>query len=408
MRQSQKMLGVWEERPLLIFWETTRACLLKCKHCRAEALKEPLPDELGYEDALDLIDQVTEFGDPKPILILTGGDPLLRKDLWDILSYASSKKLRIAIAPSVTPLLTRSSIKKIVESGVRGVSISIDSPHPNIHDSIRGVSGTWGKTVNIVKDFIETGVHVQVNTVIMRETLSGLPAMVKFLLELGVKVWEPFYLIPVGRAWFEMDLTPNEWEDVSHFLYEASKYGIVIRTVEGPMFRRVALLRMIIESRGFNPDTILHTGELYQKLLRELRKLIGDPSGKQQAQTTGTRDGKGIIFVAHNGDVYPSGFLPLSVDNVKRNKLAKIYRENTLLRRLRSAKFKGRCGKCEFRDLCGGSRARAYSYYRDPLAEDPACPYVPGTLKSIAKKINIEELELKSSFKKLGGGIILE
>ena len=407
MRHHMGAPRSWEDRPLLVFWETTKACLLKCKHCRAEAIEKPLPGELGYDEALDLIDQVAEFSDPKPILVVTGGDPLMRRDLWDILGYTASKGLRVALAPSVTPLLTRDSVKKLVEAGVKGVSISLDSPYPEVHDRIRGIPGTWRRTIEILREFVETGIHVQVNTVIMRDTVDGLADMVKLLLDLGVRVWEPFYLIPVGRAWLEMDLTPAEWEDVSHFLYEATKYGLTVRTVEGPMFRRVSLLRMALESRGLDPDRVLRTGSLYRRLIGRLKDLLGEPRGEPRAQTTGTRDGKGIVFIAYNGDVYPSGFLPLTVGNVRENRLAKIYRGSPILRRLRTAEFKGRCGRCEFRDVCGGSRARAYSYHGDPFAEDPACPYRPGGLESIAKGIGLSGEELRGALEKLSGGRIL-
>ncbi len=407
MRRHMGAPRSWEDKPLLVFWEITKACMLKCKHCRAEAIEEPLPDELGYDEALDLIDQVAEFGDPKPILVVTGGDPLMRKNLWDILGYAASKGLRIALAPSVTPLLTSDSIKKLVETGVRGVSISLDSPYPKVHDRIRGTPGTWRRTIEALKGFVETGIHVQVNTVIMRDTVKGLADMVKLLLDLGIQVWEPFYLVPVGRAWLEMDLTPAEWEDVSHFLYEASKYGLTVRTVEGPMFRRVSLLRMLLESKGFDPDTILGAGSLYHRLVGRLRDILGEPRGESKAQTTGTRDGRGVVFIAYNGDVYPSGFLPLAVGNVRRGRLAEIYRESPILKRLRSAEFEGRCGKCEFRDICGGSRARAYSYHGNPFAEDPVCPYEPGALDSIAGEAGINREELREALERLSGGGIL-
>ena len=398
----------WEYSPLLIFWEATKACMLKCKHCRAEAIKEPLPGELQYDEALDLIDQVSSFDDPKPILIVTGGDPLMRKDIWDVLRYAVSKKLRVALAPSVSPLLTRDSIRKLVETGIKGISISIDSPYPDTHDKIRGVPGTWYKTIKLLNVLVETGIHVQVNTVIMRETVEGLADMAKLLLDVGIRVWEPFYLVPVGRAWTKMDLDPNEWEDVSHFLYEVTKYGLTVRTVEGPMFRRVSLLRMMLENNGINPDSILKTSTLYRKLIERLKNLMNRECGEPRAQTTGTRDGKGIIFIAYNGDIYPSGFLPLLIDNIRKKRLKEVYRNNPVLRRLRLSNFDGKCGRCEFRDVCGGSRARAYSYYGNPFAEDPACPYRPGELKLIAKKIGIDENEVKRFLEKLSRGKILD
>ncbi|MET1101493.1 MAG: TIGR04053 family radical SAM/SPASM domain-containing protein [Pyrodictiaceae archaeon] len=387
------MASKWpfDEKPLLVFWETTKACLLACKHCRAEAIKEPLPGELSTSEVEKLVDQITEFGHPYPILILTGGDPLMRKDLWHIIDYAKSKGLRIGIAPSITPLLDENVLKALAEHGVSSISISLDSASPDIHDSIRGVKGTWRKTIEAIKTAINIGLRVQVNTVVMRSNVYELPYMVKLLRELGVETWEVFYLIPVGRAAKREDLTPSEWEDVSHFLYEASKYGLMIRTTEGPMFRRVTLIRNMLEEKNIDPDKLLGVGRLYYELKKKLKELLGEPKGKPRAHTVGTRDGKGIVFIAYNGDVYPSGFLPVSAGNIRRRSLVDIYRNSTLFRDLRKANFKGRCGRCEFRFICGGSRARAYAYYGDPLAEDPACPYKPGDYE----KLLAGEQELK-------------
>ncbi len=370
--------GKWpfDEKPLIVFWEVTRACLLTCKHCRADAITKPLPGEIPPEKAYDFIDQLTEFNPPYPILILTGGDPLMREDIWDIISYAKSKGLRTSMAPSVTEKLDDEAIKRIADSGISMVSISIDSPYPEVHDNIRGIPGTWERSISVIRKFREYGVKIQVNTVVMRDTVYGLPDMVELLKKMEVSTWEVFYIIPVGRAQHSLDLKPSEWEEVSHFLYEASKYGILIRTVEGPMFRRVVLFRKYVEENGADIDMGL--GSLYKKLYDRLVELLGDGVDESMAQTTGTRDGKGILFIAYNGDVYPSGFLPLSLGNVMEEPIKEIYRENNLLLKIRRGEFGGRCGRCEFRDICGGSRSRAYSFYGDPLAEDPACPYEPG------------------------------
>ncbi len=384
-----KSHGSWpyNEKPVLVFWETTKACQLKCKHCRAEAILQALPGELTTEEGERLIDSLTEFGRPYPILILTGGDPLMRKDIFQLIDYAVGKGIRVGLAPAVTPLLTEETIDRIVEHGVKAVSISLDSPFPEVHDAIRGIEGTWERTVWAIREFLKRDVAVQVNTVIMRETVEGLPEMVKLLKELGVEIWEVFYLVPTGRGNFESDLRPEEWEDVTHFLYEASKH-LLVRTTEGPMFRRVAIMRRALEERGLDPDEVLKPGELYFRLKRKLVELLGE-GGDARAQTMGTRDGKGIVFISYNGNVYPSGFLPFSVGNVREKSLVEIYRESELMKKLRSADFKGRCGACEFKEVCGGSRARAYAYHIDPLAEDPACPYEPGSYLRIAEEFGL-------------------
>ncbi len=378
----------YDKKPLLVFWETTKACQLKCKHCRAEAILQALPGELTTEEGEKLIDSLTDFGRPYPILILTGGDPLMRKDILELIDRAVEKGIRVGLAPAVTPPLTEETIDKIVEHGVKAVSISLDSPFPEVHDAIRGIEGTWERTVWAIREFLKRNVSVQVNTVVMRETVEGLPEMVKLLKDLGVEIWEVFYLVPTGRGNFESDLRPEEWEDVTHFLYEASKH-LLVRTTEGPMFRRVAIIRGALEEKGTNPDEVLKPGELYFRLKKRLVELLGE-GGEARAQTMGTRDGKGIVFIAYNGNVYPSGFLPYSVGNVREKGLAEIYRNSKLMRKLRSAEFKGRCGVCEFREICGGSRARAYAYHVDPLAEDPACSYEPGSYLKLAEKFDLK------------------
>ncbi|MDV3103891.1 TIGR04053 family radical SAM/SPASM domain-containing protein [Thermococcus waiotapuensis] len=386
-REKSTSSWPYDEKPFLVFWETTKACQLKCKHCRAEAIFQALLGELTTEEGKGLIDSLTEFGRPYPILILTGGDPLMRKDIFELIEYAVEKGIRVGLAPAVTPLLTEEAIDKIVEHGVKAVSISLDSPFPEVHDAIRGIEGTWERTVWAIKEFLKRNVAVQVNTVVMRETVEGLPEMVKLLKDLGVEVWEVFYLVPTGRGNFESDLRPEEWEDVTHFLYEASKH-LLVRTTEGPMFRRVAIMRKAIEEKGINPDEVLKSGELYLRLKRKLVELLGE-GGEERAQTIGTRDGRGIVFIAYNGDVFPSGFLPYSVGNVREKSLVEIYRESELMKKLRSAEFGGRCGVCEFKEVCGGSRARAYAYHIDPLAEDQACPYEPGSYLKLAENLNL-------------------
>ena len=380
----------FESKPLLIFWETTKACMLACKHCRASAILNPLPGELSHEEGLRLIDDIAGFGKPLPILVFTGGDPLMRKDIWSLVDHAKSHGFRVALAPAVTPLLTKRTIRKMIEHGVDGVSISLDGARPETHEGIRGIRGVYKRTLDVIREMVSQGLRVQVNTAVMRDNVEELADMVKLLLDLGVNTWEVFYLIPVGRAGRELDLTPQEWEDVSHFLYEASKYGIVVRTTEGPMFRRVAIMRRLLELSGRDPDEVLKPGSLYKRLVSRLRELLGEPRGRPLASTTGTRDGKGILFISYDGTVYPSGFMPYPLGNVRTKSIVDIYRNNEVLRKIRRAEFRGRCGVCEFRDICGGSRARAYTLKADPLGEDPACPYEPGGFTRLVEELGID------------------
>lgn len=380
----------FNEKPLLVFWETTKACLLACKHCRAESIKEHLPGTLSLDEGLSFIDQIIEFKRPYPILIFTGGDLLMRSDIWELLEYAISKKIPTAVSPSVTPLLTKKVVMKLSDIGIKTVSISLDAPFPEVHDNIRGIPGTFKKTIKVIRWFNEEGIKVQINTIVMRENVMFLADLVKMLLDLDIRTWEVFYLIPIGRAGMENDLKPIEWEDVSHFLYDASKYGITIRTVEGPMFRRIVSIRRLFDEKGI-ANIHLDLGPLYRELKHRLNIIIKRRPGESLAQSSGTRDGKGVIFVSYNGLVYPSGFLTYALGNIREEHLKKIYIESEELRKLRSANFKGKCGKCEFRDLCGGSRARAYAYFNDMFAEDPACPYTPGKYLAILKRLGIDE-----------------
>jgi radical SAM protein len=378
-----------ERKPLLVFWETTKACKLACKHCRAEAIEKPLPGELSTREAYRLIDMVTDFGKPYPILVLTGGDPLMRKDIKEIVEYAVGQGLKTALSPAVTPLLEEN-IEWIANSGLNAVSLSIDSSRPEIHDAIRGIPGVWERSFRVLHSLLERGVNVQVNSVIMKSTKDDLADLFAKIRDAGVKTWEVFYLVPTGRATMDEMLTPEEWEDVSHFLHEASRYGVTIRTTEGPMYRRVAWMRSVLLKYGYDPDKILEPGPLYHRLVERLRELLGPPTETPRVPVMFTRDGLGIVFVSYDGNVYPSGFLKASAGNIRRESLVNIYRESKLFKLLRSASYKGNCGRCEFRRICGGSRARAFAVTGDPFGQDTACGYKPGTYIRIIQDLGLD------------------
>jgi radical SAM protein len=359
----------YAQRPMLVFWEVTRACLLACAHCRASATPDALPGELSTQEGKGLIDQVAGFGRPYPILVLTGGDCLLRKDTFDLVEYANSLGVPVAMSPSVTPMLTDDAIATMVESGVKAVSLSLDGATAATHDGVRGIPGHFDQTVPAIRALVAAGLKVQINTTVMRANVDELADIAALMAETGVHIWEVFFLVHVGRGEATGAISPQEHEDVCHFLYDASHYGFIIRTVEAPFFRRVVVQRR--EGRPAPDD------ELYVRLHDQLVTRLGPGRERSSAHTASTRDGKGIVFVAYNGEVYPAGFLPLGLGSVRETPLADIYRDNPTLLQIRSMEFGGRCGVCEFADLCGGSRARAYAATGDPLAEDPACPYVP-------------------------------
>lgn len=366
-----------DRRPILVFWETTRACLLACRHCRAEAIARPLPGELSAEEGLRLVASLGELGRPSPVLVLTGGDVLMRPDLSGLVASARALGTPVALAPSVTPLLTSDRLLALRRAGVKAVSISLDGATPASHEGIRGVEGHFAATLAALRLVRSLGFTAQVNTVVMRENAAELAAVAQLVHDVGASVWEVFFLVQVGRGAQMAELAPDENEDVGHFLVDASRYGFVVRTVEGPFFRRVTAWRC------GRPDEDAAAryglGPLYRRLADDLRDRLGEPSGPSRAQTKGTRDGKGIVFVSHDGDVYPAGFLPVTLGNVREESLVSIYRGHPLLHAIRAARFRGRCGLCEYADLCGGSRARAFAASGDPLGEDPACPYEPGT-----------------------------
>jgi len=360
------------KRPMLVFWEITRACLLACKHCRASATEGALPGELTTAEGFDLIDQVAGFGRPYPILVPHRRRLSAPRGRLHLVKHARDLGVPVALSPSVTPCLTPEMIERMVTSGVNAVSISLDGCTPATHDGVRGIPGHFEETIKAITALSAAGLTVQVNTTVMRANVDELADVADLISRAGAHIWEVFFLVQVGRGVDEDAVSPDEHEDICHFLYDASQHGFIVRTVEAPFFRRVVYRR---QAGDPGPNT-----ELYQRLSGRLNELMGPEVGRPRAQTASTRDGKGILFVAHDGEVNPAGFLPLALGNVRDEPIAKIYRNDLLLRRIRAADFTGRCGRCEYADLCGGSRARAYASSGDPLGEDPACSYQPAEM----------------------------
>ena len=356
-------------KPIFVCWETTKACLLSCKHCRATAIKSRLPEELDFESGLRLIDQILEFGEPYPALLLTGGDPLMRSDIFDLIKHAREQGIYTAVAASVTPLLDRNRMELLRDLGVEIISVSLDGATAELHDKIRNSPGTFDATLKAIRTAADCGIRLQVNTTVMKSNLRDLADIFHLVRERGAVAWEAFFLIRTGRGSTLENPEPWECEEVTHFLYEATQYGIPVRTSEGPHFRRVFIQR---EKGGARPR-----GELYGLLSANLRRLEGEPLRAPFLRLNATGDGRGILFISHSGEVYPSGFLPLSLGNVKVGNLKSIYTTHPLLLGLRNpANLKGRCGTCEHRVICGGSRSRAYAEFHDLYQEDPACSYM--------------------------------
>ncbi|MFP3215896.1 MAG: TIGR04053 family radical SAM/SPASM domain-containing protein [Vulcanisaeta sp.] len=371
MRAGQYPL---EEKPLLIFYEITKACPLACRHCRANAILRPLPTELSTKEAMKLLDDITGFGKPYPVLILTGGDPLMRSDLMEIIDYAKSLGIPVSLSPAVSSKLLSEDTLRELRGRVSSVSISLDGARPETHNYIRKTAlepiDVFRATLEAFSKLRAFGIEFQVNTTVMKLNVHELPQIFKIVRDSGANAWEVFFLIRVGRGMELEPLDPWETEDVVQFLYDASLYGLPIRTVEAPFFRRVVMQR--------SSGAAYVGGGLYRELINELRRLMGEPpSNVKKPSFTPTRDGYGIIFVASDGSIYPSGFLPLTLGNVRRDNIVRVYREHPLLKAIREARFNGKCGVCEFRTVCGGSRARAFTELGDPLGSDPACIYEP-------------------------------
>jgi AdoMet-dependent heme synthase len=366
----------WDERPLLLFWEMTRACPLACAHCRACAQPTGLPGELTTEEGKRFLDDAAGFGSPSPILVMTGGDPLTRPDFFELLTHARDKKIKIALAPAVSKALSKETMVRLREGGVNAISISLDGACAATHDGIRNVPGHFDATIAKLAELVEHGFMVQVNTTVMRRNVEELAEIAALLHRLGVHVWEVFFLVQVGRGLVVEEVSPAQAEDVSHFLFDAACYGFIVRTVEAPFFRRVVTWRVDAEE-GSDPAAQFHLGPLYERLSTTLTTRLGAKTTRPKATSAGTRDGNGILFVAHDGEVCPAGFLPLPLGNVKTRNVVDLYRNHPLLVDVRDAKFHGKCGACDYRALCGGSRSRAFAHSSDPLGEDPACAYVP-------------------------------
>jgi radical SAM protein len=360
----------FQEAPIFVCWETTKACLLACRHCRARAIRKPLPGELSKEQGLRLIDQLLEFGEPYPALLLTGGDPLMRSDFFDLVKYAKDRGIYVAVAASVTPKLNEEAVARMKDLGVDIMSVSLDGASAKTHDKLRGVPGTWQATLDALKMAKELGLRAQANTTVMRSNIDELADIFHIVRESGAVAWEVFFLIRTGRGASLESLEPSECEEVMNFLNDAARYGLPVRTAEGPNFRRVRIQRQ--------RNNVEPSGEIYRRLTARLREIEGPPTHPPTFKLTQTGDGRGIMFVGHDGDVYPSGFLPVTSGKVPTDNLRTIYRSNSLFVALRDpSNLKGRCGRCEYRSVCGGSRSRAFAELGDPFQEDPACPYVP-------------------------------
>jgi AdoMet-dependent heme synthase len=348
---------VFDRAPARVYWELTRACDLACRHCRAEAIREREPEELTTAECIRVLDQLRAAGEPLPHVIFTGGDPLKRPDLLDLVRAARARRLDVSVAPSATNALTREAVNALRDAGVSAISLSLDGPDPARHDAVRGVLGCFGWTLAAAARVVGAGIPLQVNTLVSSETAPHLEAIGDLVARLGAERWSLFFLVQVGRGRALRQLSPRECElTLDWVARNASRWPLTVTTTEAPHHRRVVIQRLHAAGRS----------------AREIQ-------GMAVARGFGIRDGNGILFIAANGDVTPSGFLPLVVGNVRQTHVLALYQASPLFRALRAPDwFGGRCGVCTFRAVCGGSRARAWAATGDPLAEDPLCEWQAG------------------------------
>jgi AdoMet-dependent heme synthase len=355
--------------PLMFYYETTLACDLVCHHCRASAQEDAHPSELATEQSKALIDQVATFPRP-PILVLTGGDPLKRHDLFELIRHAAGQGLQVALTPSATPLATREAFQDAKDAGVTALGISLDGADAKTHDAFRGWEGSFERTQRMLADARSLGFPVQINTSVTRRNVDQIDAMAELLSDQGIAMWSVFFLIPVGRGVEEERISPEEYEVVFERLWHhACNKPFGVKTTEAPHYRRYVLERQGDPLAGPKGEG-KGEGE-------------GDNTkgrGHGHRAPLGVWDGKGVMFVSHVGEIYPAGFLPLECGRFPEASVVDVYQNHPTFLALRDPEqFNGKCGICEYRQECGGSRARAYAVTGDPLGSEPDCVYTPGT-----------------------------
>jgi radical SAM protein len=351
----------FNQAPFLVIWEVTRACALACVHCRADAIAHRNPCELSTEEGYALIDQIKAFGRRPPLLVLTGGDPMRRPDVASLVGYAAEAGLTVALTPSGTAAATRARLAELKTAGLSRVAVSLDGPTPETHDAFRRVRGSYGWTMRIIDATIELDLPLQINSTISALTLPYLDEMVRRVADLPVTLWALFFLIQTGRGASLEQITPAECERMLNRLYDLSLMApFGIKTTEAPHYQRVVWQREhVCAAQGLTATTT--------QRMRQLRA------------PRSVSDGNGFVFVDHLGMICPSGFLPAVCGNVRTDSLVTMYRTHPLFQTLRDPDaLGGKCGRCRFRAICGGSRSRAYAITGDALAADPLCAYQPG------------------------------
>ncbi len=349
----------YDQAPFLVIWETTRACDLQCRHCRASAEPNRHPEELDTAEAKRLLEQISGAGDP--LMVFTGGDPLKRPDLIELLEFSVSLGIRTTVSPAATPLLTKQVIRQLKDAGVARMSISVDGPDPECHDTFRRVPGSFAIAERALAEAQQMGFETQVNTTVTRHNVNRLGEIARFVERLGCAMWDVFFLVPTGRGQQEDELTAEEYEEVFEFLYDLSKRApYIVKTTEAMHYRRFMARKR-----------------------KEEKSAVAPPAGPM-SRMRGINAGRGFVFISRTGDIFPSGFLPIRAGNVRSDSLLDVYRDAPLFRDLRdSSLLGGKCGLCPYHNLCGGSRARAFAVTGDHLAAEPRCAYQPQPVATV-------------------------
>ncbi|MDP6662571.1 MAG: TIGR04053 family radical SAM/SPASM domain-containing protein [SAR202 cluster bacterium] len=352
--------------PVVVFWEVTQACALACIHCRAEAQPKRHPLELTDEESMKVLEDLTRF-DHMPIVVLSGGDPFMHPNLFKFVERGIELGLTMSVSPAATALLTRQRLQRLVDLGVSRISLSLDGSTAEAHDAFRRVDGSFERTLQGMADARDVGLEFQVNTTVTRQTVDDLPAVADLLVASGAVLWDVFMLVPTGRGQTDDVISAEEHERVFGWLYDLSgTVPYMVKTTLGQHYRRVQVLkRLVAEGKS---DVEL-TPELVKSMYRGLP----------------TNDGRGILFISHLGEVFPSGFLPVTAGNVRKESIVELYRNGDVFRTLRTpSQLKGKCGQCPFNEICGGCRARAYGATGDYLEPESFCVFQPPEAKSHA------------------------
>ncbi len=390
-----------ENKARLVFWEVTKGCNLRCIHCRASATELSSPSDLETRTALGIIDQIAEAANP--ILVLSGGEPLYRSDIFQLARYATDKGLRVALATNGT-LVTKDVARMIVDSGVKRVSISLDGADALTHDAFRGIPGAFDAAVYGLRNLKSLGMSVQINMTIARHNARQLPQVLELAKSLGADALHTFLLVPVGCGVdiaAEQMVAPEEYEEMLNWFYDKSlEGGIELKATCAPHYFRVVRQRRVAERKAAeagavriqaaDPASIGPTEMIMPGSTGISLKPTGHPGGHpsdMNATTKGCLAGTGVCFISHEGEVFPCGYLPVIAGDLRKQRFADIWQNSAVFNELRDTEnLKGKCGCCEFRNVCMGCRARAFAATGDYLSEEPFCVYQPRTNSTNLKK----------------------